>query len=205
MPKWKSALWLAIPQDNRASVPQMYQRYAATAGARESNEQQTESNDATVQRLQDQQETMRLYHALLVTAVALLASNVSASSTDCAMTPIETTSGSAPKDSFDGFDSSNDSPIQQGSTTSSDVGSSQEVSSASGSSPKDSFDGFDSSNDSPIQQGSAPGSDVGSSQEVSSASGSAPKDSFDGFDSSNDSPIQQTSSDQLQWPHSRLP
>ncbi|ETP50935.1 hypothetical protein F442_03841 [Phytophthora nicotianae P10297] len=45
MPKWKSALWLAIPQDNRASVPQMYQRYAATAGARESNEQQTESND----------------------------------------------------------------------------------------------------------------------------------------------------------------
>eukprot|EP00644_Phytophthora_capsici_P017029 jgi/Phyca11/576581/estExt2_Genewise1.C_PHYCAscaffold_920012 len=139
---------------------------------------------------------MRLYHALLVTAVALLASNVSAGSVDCAMTPgeiVESSSGSAPKDSFDGFDSSNDSPIQQGSTTSSDVGSSQEVSSASGSSHKDSFDGFDSSNDSPIQQGSTTSSDVGSSQEVSSASGSSPKDSFDGFDSSNDSPIQQGS------------
>ncbi|KAG6954248.1 hypothetical protein JG687_00011908, partial [Phytophthora cactorum] len=139
---------------------------------------------------------MRLYHALLVTAVALLASNVSAGSTDCAMTPgeiVESAGGSAPKDSFDGFDSSNDSPIQQSSTTSSDVGASQEVSSASGSSPKDSFDGFDSSNDSPIQQSSTTSSDVGVSQEVSSASGSSPKDSFDGFDSSNDSPIQQSS------------
>ncbi|KAG7385865.1 hypothetical protein PHYPSEUDO_001016 [Phytophthora pseudosyringae] len=137
---------------------------------------------------------MRLYHALLVTAVALLASNVSAGAVDCAMTPgeiVESASGSAPRDSFDGFDSSNDSPVQQGSTTSSDVGASQEVSfpsgsspsgsspsgsSPSGSSPKDSFDGFDSSNDSPIQQGSTTSSDVGASQ------GSAP-----------DSPIQQGS------------
>ncbi|KAG3238333.1 hypothetical protein PI124_g16705, partial [Phytophthora idaei] len=122
---------------------------------------------------------MRLYHALLVTAVALLASNVSAGSTDCAITPgeiVESAGGSAPKDSFDGFDSSNDSPIQQSSTTSSDVGASQEVSSASGSSPKDSFDGFDSSNDSPIQQSSTTSSDVGASQ------GSDP-----------DSPIQQGS------------
>ncbi|KAL4099134.1 hypothetical protein PRIC1_006944 [Phytophthora ramorum] len=135
---------------------------------------------------------MRLYHALLVTAVALLASNVSAGAVDCAMTPgdiVESSTGSSPKDSFDGFDSSNDSPVQQGSTTSSDVGASaSQVSSASGSSPESPIQ------DSPVQQGSTTSSDVGASaSQVSSASGSSPKDSFDGFDSSNDSPIQQGS------------
>ncbi|KAE9272282.1 hypothetical protein PR003_g30253, partial [Phytophthora rubi] len=165
---------------------------------------------------------MRLYHALLVTAVALLASNASAGQADCDMITgdiIESSSGSVTQGSTTSSDvgssqatqgsASSDTPVQQYSTTNS--GASQPASS-SGSSPKDSFDGFDSSNDSPVQQGSAvdasqasQGSapsdtpvqqfsttNSGASQPASS-SGSSPKDSFDGFDSSNDSPVQQGS------------
>ncbi|KAE8966011.1 hypothetical protein PR002_g28502, partial [Phytophthora rubi] len=101
---------------------------------------------------------MRLYHALLVTAAAMLASNVSAGRADCDMVPEVTTPSSGSYETSSG--SSVDTPVTQDSAAASDVGASQ---ASQGSAPSDT----------PVQQYSTTNSDVGASQ---ASQGSAPSD-----------------------------
>ncbi|KAJ8527412.1 hypothetical protein ON010_g14851 [Phytophthora cinnamomi] len=124
---------------------------------------------------------MRLYHALLVTATALLASSVSAGQADCDMVPAG--SYDAPSGP------SVDTPVTQDSTANSNVGASQ---ANQGSAPSDypvqqdstlnsnvaSGSGAPSSDDDNKQgvvvPGTPTGSDVGASQATTSGSGAPP-------------------------------
>ncbi|KAG2968185.1 hypothetical protein PC121_g24204, partial [Phytophthora cactorum] len=95
---------------------------------------------------------MRLYHVLLATAAALLASNNGFAVADEKCTIVTKAPEATPatpigSSSYASSGSSVDTPVTQDSTAASDVGASQE-----------------SSPDSPVQQFSNPGSDVGDSE-----------------------------------------